>query len=256
MQYINSNKLKEIKLNKDNFYVLMDFDRTITEGGSISCWNILNYSTLLGPDFRKKRKEIHNRPKPNGDDKIKIEYYEDKFKRYLKLQEDFNLNDIIIDDAVRETPLVFRDNAKEFFLKMYELNIPVIIISCSIKNILEKVLKAHNCYYDNIEIYSNYYDYSKHRNHIWDVTPYNKDKIVFLEKTNKMIENREYIILLGDRVEDIKMIPKDKLKNTISFGFLDEDKGIEENLEKYNSNFDVVLTNNSGFEDVIKILNI
>ena len=71
-----------------------------------------------------------------------------------------------------------------------------------------------------------------------------------------MIENREYIILLGDRVEDIKMIPKDKLKNTITFGFLDEDKGIEQNLEKYNSNFDVVLTNNSSFEDVIKILNI
>ena len=31
MQYINSNKLNEIKLNKDNFYVLMDFDRTITK---------------------------------------------------------------------------------------------------------------------------------------------------------------------------------------------------------------------------------
>ena len=146
MQYINSNKLKEIKLNKENFYVLMDFDRTITEGGSISCWNILNYSTLLGPDFRKKCKEIHNKPKPNGDDKIKIEYYEDKFREYMKLQEDFNLNDIIIDDAVRETPLVFRNNAKEFLLKMYELKIPVIIISCSIKNILEKVLKAHNCW--------------------------------------------------------------------------------------------------------------
>ena len=44
---------------------------------------------------------------------------------------------------------------------MYELKIPVIIISCSIKNILEKVLRVHNCYYDNIEIYSNYYDYSE-----------------------------------------------------------------------------------------------
>ena len=256
MQYINSNKLKEIKLNKDNFYVLIDFDRTITEGGSISCWNILNYSTLLGPDFRKKRKEIHYKQKPNGDDKIKIEYYEDKFKRYLKLQEDFNLNDIIIDDAVRETPLVFRDNAKEFFLKMYELKIPVIIISCSIKNILEKVLRAHNCYYDNMEIYSNYYDYSEQRNHIFNVTPYSKNKISFSEKTNKMIENRKFIVLLGDMVEDIKMVSQDKLIDTITIGFLDEDKGIEKNLEKYKSSFDVVLTNNSGFEDVIKLLKI
>lgn len=256
MQYINSNKLKEIKLNKDNFYVLMDFDRTITEGGSISCWRLLFNSNHLGSDFKKKIDEIHDRIKPSGDDELKIKYFEDRFKGYLKLQEDFNLNDIMIDDAVRETPLVFRDNAKEFFLKMYELKIPVIIISCSIKNILEKVLRVHNCYYDNIEIYSNYYDYSEQRNHIYNITPYSKNKISFSKKTNKLIENRKYIVLLGDRVEDIKMVSKDKLENTISFGFLDEDKGIEKNLEKYNSNFDVVLTNDTGFEDVIKILNI
>ena len=71
-----------------------------------------------------------------------------------------------------------------------------------------------------------------------------------------MIENRKYVILLGDMVEDIKMVSQDKLIDTITIGFLDEDKGIEINLGKYQSNFDVVLTNNSGFEDVMKILKI
>ena len=256
MQYVNTEKLNKISLNKDNFYVLMDFDRTITKGGSISCWNILNYSTLLGPDFIKRRKEIHNRPKPSGDDKIMIEYYQDKFKRYLELQEDFNLNDTMIENAVREIPIVFRDYAKDFLKKMYKLKIPVIIISCNIKNIIEKVLGEHNCYYDNIEIYSNYYDYSEQRNHIYYVTPYSKNKISFSDETNKMIENRKYVILLGDMVEDIKMVSQDKLIDTITIGFLDEDKGIEINLGKYQSNFDVVLTNNSSFEDVMKILKI
>jgi len=256
MQYINSNKLNEIKLNKDNFYVLMDFDRTITKGGSISCWHILKYSTLLGESFRKKYEIIHNKLKPDGDDKLKIKCYEDTFKGYFKLQEDFNLNDTMIENAVREIPIVFRDYANDFLKKMYKLKIPVIIISCSIKNILEKVLEEHNCYYDNIEIYSNYYDYSEQRNHIYNVTPYSKNKISFSDETNKMIENRKYVILLGDMVEDIKMVSQDKLKDTITIGFLDEDKGIEKNLEKYNSNFDIVLTNNSSFEDVIKILKI
>lgn len=256
MQYINSNKLNEIKLNKDNFYVLMDFDRTITKGGSISCWNILKYTTLLGADFRKKYEIIHNKLNLDGDDKLKIKSYEDTFKGYFKLQEDFNLNDTMIENAVREIPIVFRDYANDFFKKMYKLKIPIIIISCSIKNILEKVLIAHNCYYDNIEIYSNYYDYSEQRNHIYNVTPYSKNKISFSDETNKMIENRKYVILLGDMVEDIKMVSQDKLKDTITIGFLDEDKGIEKNLEKYNSNFDIVLTNNSSFKDVIKILKI
>ena len=256
MQYINSNKLNEIKLNKDSFYVLMDFDRTITKGGSISCWKVLYYSNYLGLDFRKKYDEIHDRKLPDGDDKLKIKYYEDKFRAYMKLQEDYNLNDMIIDSAIREKTLVFRDYAKEFFAKMYELHIPVIIISCSIKNVLEKVLRVHNCYYDNIEIYGNYFDYTEQRNHICNVTPYNKNQIAFSEKTNKMIENRENIVLLGDMVEDIKMVSQDKLIDTITIGFLDEDKGIEINLGKYQSNFDVVLTNNSGFEDVMKILKI
>ena len=165
-------------------------------------------------------------------------------------------DDTMIENAVREIPIVFRDYAKDFFEKMYELKIPIIIISCSIKNIIEKVLRAHNCFYDNIEIYANYYDYSEQRNHIYNVTPYSKNKISFSDETNKMIENRKYVILLGDMVEDIKMVSQDKLKDTITIGFLDEDKGIEKNLEKYNSNFDIVLTNNSSFEDVIKILKI
>lgn len=221
MQYINSNKLNEIKLNKDNFYVLIDFDRTITKGGSISCWGILRYSTILGSNFREKYDEIHERKLPDGDNKLKIKYYEDKFRAYMKLQEDCNLNDVIVSNAVKEKFLIFRNYAKEFFAKMYELNIPVIIISCSIKNIIKKVLKMHDCLYDNIEIYSNYFDYTEQRKHICNVTPYNKNKIVFSEKTSKMIENRKNIVLLGDMVEDIKMVTKDKLNNTITFGFLD-----------------------------------
>ena len=50
MKYINQNKLNKIKLTKDNFYVLIDFDRTLTKGNSISCWRILYYSDLLGND--------------------------------------------------------------------------------------------------------------------------------------------------------------------------------------------------------------
>lgn len=256
MQYINSNKLNEIKLNKDNFYVLMDFDRTITEGGSISCWRILRYSTILGLTFRKQYDTIHDKAIPDEDEMLKSKYYEDRFAEFMKLLENYDLNEQKIDQVVREIPLIFRDYVKEFFEKMYELRIPVIIISCSIKNVIEKVLRAHNCYYDNIEIYGNYFDYTEQRNHICNVTPYNKNQIAFSEKTNKMIENRGNIVLLGDMVEDIKMVSQDKLIDTITIGFLDEDKGIEINLGKYQSNFDVVLTNNSGFEDVMKILKI
>ena len=55
MEYINhQEKLKDIKFNKNNFYVLIDFDRTITKAKSFSAWRILYYSELLGRNFKQK----------------------------------------------------------------------------------------------------------------------------------------------------------------------------------------------------------
>ena len=48
------------------------------------------------------------------------------------------------------------------------------------------------------------------------------------------------------------MINKEKLENTLTFGFLDEN--IENNIEKFNKNFDIVLTENGDFKEVQKIL--
>ena len=209
------------------------------------------FASVLAPNFRKNYDEIHDKAMP---DKLKEKYYEERFLEFMRLLEEYNLNDKLVDEAVKETPLIFRDNAKDFFANMYELNIPIIIISCSIKNIIEKVLKMHDCYYDNIEIYANYYDYSIYRNHICSVTPYNKNKVEYSNNMKDLMKNREYVLLIGDQIQDISMVSKDKLKNTITFGFLDKD--IEKNLEKYNNCFDVVLTENSSFEDVMNLLKI
>ena len=44
MKYINhKDKLKDIKLDKNNFYVVIDFDRTITKAKSIRAWRVLYY---------------------------------------------------------------------------------------------------------------------------------------------------------------------------------------------------------------------
>ena len=60
MKYVNSKKLDSIKLTKENFYVLIDFDRTLTKGNSISGWGVLYYSELLGNEFAKEYDEIHD----------------------------------------------------------------------------------------------------------------------------------------------------------------------------------------------------
>lgn len=246
MKYINSKKVNNIKLTKENFYILIDFDRTLTKGNSISGWRVLYHSGLLGDDFTKRYDEIHDQ---------NHETWQYRFKAYINLLREKGLNNKIIKDAVKDTKLELRDGAKEFLLQMYNLNIPVIIISCSLKNVIKEYLKFNNCYYNNIFIYSNYYDIEDNgKNDIYEVTPHSKNKITFSKELNEIIKTRDYALLFGDIVDDVNMASKDKLNTTITVGFLD--KKIEENLELYKSTFDIVLTDNANFkeiEDIIKL---
>ncbi len=251
-KYINSNKLNNIKLDKDNFYVLIDFDRTLTKGNSISCWRVLYYSNLLGENFQKEYDIIHDKTFPNDNEhkKVKEKAYSERFKDYMQLLKQSNFNNDIVKKAVQKTDLKLREGAKNFLKQMNDNNIPVIIISCSIGNVLEEYLKFNNCYYDNIYLYANYYN--DNGNHICNVTPYNKNEISFSKELKEKLNNKEYILLLGDLIEDISMISSDKLENTITVGFLD--KKIEENLKNYNDNFDIVLTDNSSFNELDEVI--
>ena len=131
MEYINhKEKLKDIKLDKNNFYVMIDFDRTITEAQSISAWRVLYYSELLGEKFKQKYAEIHDETElsKSESNEAKQKAFEQRFMAYMDLLRDCHFNKEILERAVEKTDLTLRDCAKEFFRKMYENNIPVKIL--------------------------------------------------------------------------------------------------------------------------------
>lgn len=136
---------------------------------------------------------------------------------------------------------------------MKKYNIPVIIISCSLKNVIKEYLKYNNCYYDNISIYSNNYAIDGNgENDIYNVTPHNKNQITFSKELNDIIATRKFTLLFGDIIDDANMVTKDKLERTITVGFLDQK--IEENLDLYKSTFDIVLTDNASFKEIENII--
>ena len=51
--------------------------------------------------------------------------------------------------------MILRKGVKEFLKYTYQNNIPVIIISAGITDIIENFLKANNCLYDNVHIILN-----------------------------------------------------------------------------------------------------
>lgn len=258
MKYINrKDKLENIKLNTNNFYVLIDFDRTITEAKSMSAWRVLYYSDLLGKDFAKKYDEIHDRTELNKNEtnEAKQKAFEQRFMEYIDLLKKCHFNKDILERSVKQTNLKLREGAKEFFKKMYENHIPVIIISSGLKNVIEEYLKQNDTYYNNMYICANYFDMNGMKeNNVTNVTPYSKNKIEFSKELEEKIRDKEYILLLGDIVDDIYMVSKEKLDNTVTVGFLEKD--IEKNLERYRENFDIVLTNRSSFDEVLELINL
>ena len=62
MKYINTDQLEKIKLTKDNFFVAIDFDRTITAKESCDSWDASG--NILGKDFQKQAEALYEKYGP------------------------------------------------------------------------------------------------------------------------------------------------------------------------------------------------
>ena len=263
MIYINSkDKIKNINLEDNNYYVVIDFDKTLTSGESVTSWGLTAKSNGIGPDYTEKRMALFNKYRPieidpNISEEKKSIAMTEWWQLHINLFYEYGIKEQAVKNAVALGNLKYRDGAKEFLKKMNELNVPVIIISAGIGNVIEEFLKFENDYYENIKIISNFivFENGEFKEIAGDIIHALNKNIVRLDENSKHdLENRKNILLLGDGYADLKMISENDKKNAITVGFLDEK--VSENLELYNKGFDIVLTDLSSFKDVNNILKI
>lgn len=261
MVYINEKKLNSIHLNNDNFYVVMDFDMTITTPDSDNSWSMLENPDFMSPDFKKASRELFNKYYPyeidyNLDFETKCSYINKWYKKNMDLFYEYGLTYDILLNCVKHSNVHFRKDFKSFLDFLYKHNIPLIILSAGIGNVIVEVLKLNNCLYDNIHIISNFIEFENNKMKPFEskmIHSCNKSISNLPEDFKNNISKKDFILLFGDLIEDLSMVPKEDHNRTLCFGFLD--KKINDNLEFYKNNFDVVLTNNSSYEDVENVLN-
>lgn len=248
------NKLKKI----NNYFVITDFDRTLTTAESEPTMGII--PQYLGGECLEKRTKIYEQYRP-----LELDYtIEQKEKQKIMKQwakESFTLlskyiTQEKIEKALVSANLYLRNGVKAFLEEMNNKNIPVIIMSSGIGNIVKASLEKENCMFNNIEIVSNFFEFKTGKafidmNNIMATSNKEYNRIP-LNIKNKL-EEKEKALIFGDLIEDIKMINKEKIPSTLTFGFLDEN--VQKNLEKYKENFDIVLTENDDFNTVRDILN-
>lgn len=262
-QIISNKNLKEkLKLFKnENTYILTDFDRTITKGGSSSSWSILSKSDKVPKEYVKERQELYEYYRPIEIDETidfeqKSNLMTEWWTKHINLFIKYKLNKKIIDDAAINLHVMeFREGAKQFLESLNKRKIPVIIISAGIGNFIEQFLIKNNCNYENIYIISNFI---KFENDIATglceniIHSLNKNEVNLPNNIKEKILNRNQVILLGDNISDIKMIADNKKNKAFKIGFLEEK--IEENKEKYQEEFDLLGINNINYYELNQYL--
>lgn len=257
MIYIN-NKEKVNTLKKStNFYVITDFDRTLTTKESEPSMGII--PQYLGGECLKKRTEIFEYYRPleldyNIPPEKKTEIMKEWAQKSFTLLSNY-ITEEKIHKALENANIHLRHGVKEFFVEMKNKNIPIIVMSSGVGNILKEFLQKENCLFDNVEIVSNFFEFKNGKacidfDNIMAVSKKEYKRIP--ESIRNKIEGKD-AFLFGDLVEDIKMVDLEKNPNTLTFGFLDEN--VEENIEKFNKNFDVVLTGHEDFNSIKDVFN-
>jgi len=152
-----------------------------------------------------------------------------------------------------------REKADVFLQILNNNKIPLLIFSSGLGDFINEFLKKENLYFSNISVISNFFD--------WDAdgfakSNYKGNKIIhILNKDETEIKNDPYfskvitrsnVIVIGDSITDLKMICGIDHQNSISIGFLNSD--VDKKLDVYKNTFDIVITNDGSFDQVLELL--
>lgn len=262
MRYTNTNKIEKISLRQDNYYVVLDFDGTITNAESMDSWMALIDFEIYGEQCKRDIEKLNGKYKPiesnyEMEHEIKKQHMTDWYGKSMNLLYNYQLTYTKLQKALQKEKLKLREGAKEFLKNLHQQDVPVIIISAGIGNTIEEFLKKQECYYDNIYIISNFLIFKEDKMEKFKgkiIHSMNKKMEGFLpEIWQERINQKKYAVLCGDIIEDIQMINKENLDKTITIGFLNN--RTDENLKRYNQNYDFVLTEEEAcFQEVEKII--
>jgi len=253
----------------EKLHILADFDKTLTtlfvNGEKVpSLISVLRNGDYLTPDYVQKANQLYDKyhpieidPKVSTEEKKKVmnEWWMTHFDLLIKS----GLNKKDVEDVIKSRKIKLRHGFSDFVNILKENNIPLVIMSASGlgDEAISTYLKQEEKLYDNIHIISNSYKWDESDNLIGVKQPIihimNKDETAIQNfPVFETIKNRKNVLLLGDGLSDIGMVKGFDYENLIKIGFLNEN--VEENLESFKANYDVLILNDSPMDYINKLL--
>ncbi|XP_048846784.1 7-methylguanosine phosphate-specific 5'-nucleotidase-like isoform X2 [Brienomyrus brachyistius] len=249
--------------------VISDFDMTLTRfacNGTRcpTCHNILDNSALISGDCKKMLRELLDKYYPIEFDasltvEEKVPHMVDWWTKAHKLLIEQKIQKDLLARAVKDSNAMLRDDYKLFFDHLLEDDIPLVIFSAGIGDVLEEVIRQAGVFHSNIMVFSNYMDFDAmgtlqaFKGKL--IHTFNKNGLTLVESSHfPRLRDRHNVLLLGDSLGDLNMV--DGLPDTdniLKIGFLNDK--VEEWREPYMNSYDIVLEKDETMDVPNAILN-
>lgn len=252
-------KISQILLARNKTTVISDFDMTMTKywkdgKRSMSSHGIMEVYSKMSDTFRKDCKALYDKYYPIEIDhkiplKDKITHMQDWWTKAHDLIIDLGITKQDIKDMCIENSVVFRSGLHELVENCYKLEIPFLVFSAGIQDIIQQLLEQGQLLKDNMHIISNKLDYDESGKVIGFIGKlihvFNKNESAVEDGDfKKLLEERDVVIVIGDSLGDLGMSAGIEHSMKLTIGYLNHDQELL--MEKYAEAFDVVVLGDSS----------
>jgi len=247
--------------------VVTDFDLTMTkqhEDGKhvLSSFGMFTKCCQVPKAYKEADVRLYEKYRPIEKDpnislEKKIAAMEEWMVASREIMQDFEFDPKELDEVAKTFGTALRDGCKELVHKLNAAEVPVMVFSAGLGDMVEAVLKAHDASSDNVKIISNFINYNGSQvagfkgNRMIHV--FNKNEHAMDNEYFNVLEGRKNVLLMGDMTGDASMADGVKdIEAILKIGFLYEH--VEESLPSYLEHFDIVLVDDQTMNVASEIL--
>ena len=243
----------------NNYIVVSDFDRTITSGISTNSWCVLDENESVCEEYKQEMEALQDHYHvieidPDVPDDIKHKEMQDWWNKHLDLFIKYKFTeDLFHKTSSDKSVMELRKGFKEFLSFLKERNIPLVIISAGLTNVIKAFLIEHEIDLDNIYIISNeiYFENGVSKGIAHEIIhSMNKSEVSLPKELQEELKTRRNVLLFGDNLKDIHMVDKENHDKILNIGFVNETN--KKYTEDFFEIYDIILDEDEDFNTVLE----
>lgn len=158
----------------------------------------------------------------------------------------------LIPRMVRETQMVPRPGALNMLARLHALDVPVLIVSAGLSEVIEEFLRQHDALTENVTVCSNRLNYGADSapqsvSPTPPITSFTKDTAYRASSAFfRQHQQRTTLIVIGDSCSDVDSATNVPHKHSVSIGFLNGKELHNESATKHLQTYDALVLGNDG----------